>query len=185
MSRKIAIGKGYTFDLCEFILFSKKPRILSSDVAPGLPRHEIKELVHRRDTTKTRFLGSQFYSYRIQLFHSGITYIMVSDFQKKIDIHNSNIFTIFLCGAASGCDQCDQWCDQWHWRSQLVAPVSFLAPDFGRIITSSFKKKVNPHRKTIVDISSHQGFLLTRSDLRNICREKNSFFFPVYVTAMY
>ena len=77
----------------------------------------VKELVHRRDTTKTRFLGSQFYSYRIQLYHSGITYIMVSDFQKKIDIHNSNIFTIFLFGV-------DQLATSWRpagSQLQLVA----------------------------------------------------------------
>ena len=147
-----------------------------------------KELVHRRDTTKTRFLGSQFYSYRIQLFHSGITYIMVSDFQKKM-ISTTPICSRFFCSVSTSWqpvgDQLAASCNWLPTGCPLVAPpVSTLAADFGRIIMSSSKKKSNPHRKTIVDMSSHQGFLLTRSDLRNICRG-GSFFFPNYVTAMY
>ena len=95
---------------------------------------QVKELVHRADTTKTRFLGSLFYSYRIQLFHSGITYIMVSDFQFFLDIHNSNIFTIFLCGAASGQpvgNQCRQWCGQPVPPVRPVDAASLLAAPTG------------------------------------------------------
>ena len=143
---------------------------------PGIPQEQLK--FHTSSLTDFRSsirAVTARCSYLIQVLVERQISKILQKTSDNFSEHSSNYsFTIFEFGC--GCDQCDQWCDQWHWRSQLVAPVSFLAPDFGRIITSSFKKKVNPHRKTIVDISSHQGFLLTRSDLRNICRGKKVFF---------